>query len=97
MIYLHRNAAYVHEFLSARIPGVSMAIPEATYLGWMDFRQLGRSQAELNKLIREEAKLGLHDGTTFGPDGAGFMRINFACPRSILVEAMERLEQAVQK
>ncbi|MBH0329451.1 cystathionine beta-lyase [Brevibacillus brevis] len=97
LIYLRKNAAFVHEFLSTRIPGVSMTIPEATYLGWIDFKKLGCNQAELNKLIREDAKLGLHDGTTFGPDGAGFMRINFACPTSILVEAMERLEHAVHK
>ncbi|MFS0554173.1 MalY/PatB family protein [Brevibacillus sp. 179-C1.2 HS] len=97
LIYLQGNAAYLNEFLATRIPEVSMAIPEATYLGWIDFRRLGLSQAELNKLIREEAKLGLHDGTTFGRDGAGFMRINFACPRSILVEAMDRLERAIKK
>lgn len=73
-----------------------MAVPEATYLGWMDFRGLGLSHADLNKLIRQRAKLGLHDGMTFGSEGEGFQRINFGCQREILIEAMERLEQAIR-
>lgn len=97
LTYLRGNAAYVNEFLATRIPEVSMAIPEATYLGWMDFRGLCLRQEELTKLIREEAKLGLHEGTVFGKEGEGFMRINFACPRSILIEAMNRLEHAVKR
>lgn len=96
LVYLRGNAEYLHQFLAERIPEVSMPIPEATYLGWMDFRRLGLNQAELNRLLRKGAKLGLHDGVTFGSEGEGFQRINFGCPRSILVEAMERLEKAVR-
>lgn len=96
LVYLRGNAEYLHQFLAERIPEVSMPIPEATYLGWMDFRRLGLNQAELNRLLRKEAKLGLHDGVTFGSEGEGFQRINFGCPRSILVEAMERLEKAIR-
>lgn len=95
LVYLRGNAEYVHSFLAERIPEVSMAVPQATYLGWMDFRRLGLRQEELNRLLRERAKLGLHDGTTFGSRGAGFQRLNFGCPRSILEEAMDRLERAV--
>lgn len=96
LVYLLSNAEYVSRYLSERIPEVSMAVPEGTYLGWMDFRRLGWKQADLNKLLRERAKLGLHDGMTFGNEGEGFQRINFACPRVILVEAMERLERAIR-
>ena len=93
--YLHENATYIHRFLAERVPQVTMPVPEATYLGWMDFRRLGMSDSELSAWLRQKAKLGLHSGTTFGKQGAGFFRINFACPRAILVEAMERLERAV--
>lgn len=95
--YLHANATYIHRFLTERVPLVSMPVPEATYLGWMDFRRMGMTDAELARWLQQKAKLGLHKGTTFGKQGAGFFRINFACPRSILVEAMERLERAVQE
>ncbi|QRG69728.1 MalY/PatB family protein [Brevibacillus choshinensis] len=95
LVYLHGNAVYLHEFLKARIPQVTMNIPQATYLGWMDFRKLGLEPAELNRLLRQKAKLGLNDGAGFGTEGEGFQRINFACPRSLLVEAMERLEKAI--
>lgn len=95
--YLHGNARYLHEFLAKRLPDVAMPVPQATYLGWMDFRKLGLEQAELNRLIRQEAKLGLLDGAGFGKEGIGFQRINFACPRALLVEAMERLERALRK
>ncbi|WP_312116868.1 MalY/PatB family protein [Brevibacillus reuszeri] len=97
LVYLKGNAEYLHQYLAMRLPEVSMAVPEATYLGWMDFRSLGLSQTELNELLRREAKLGLQDGTMFGSEGAGFQRINFGCPRSILVEAMERLERVLRK
>ncbi|HET7577736.1 MAG TPA: PatB family C-S lyase [Bacillales bacterium] len=95
--YLHDNAEYVHEFLQERIPQVKMAVPEATYLGWMDFRELGMYGEELNDFIVQKARLGFNAGKMFGKQGDGFQRINFACPRSILEEAMERLEQAVNE
>ncbi|MGG1660234.1 MalY/PatB family protein [Brevibacillus sp. NRS-1366] len=97
LVYLRGNAEYLNRCLAKKLPEISMAVPEATYLGWMDFRLLGLSQAELNKLLRREAKLGLHDGVTFGSEGEGFQRINFGCPRVILEEAMSRLEQAIHR
>jgi len=95
--YLHENAKYIHHFLQTRLPLVSMRVPQATYLGWMDFRRLGLPHDEVARLLREKAKLGLHSGTTFGRQGKGFFRINFACPRHVLAEAMERLERALQE
>ncbi len=94
LVYLHGNASYIHHFLKERIPQVSMRIPEATYLGWMDFRASGIAPDELKKWLVRQAKLGLSDGEAFGKQGAGFQRINFACPRSILEEAMSRLDRA---
>lgn len=97
LVYLYDNARYIQQFLEQRLPEISMQVPEATYLGWMDFRQLNLPQKELLALIQQKARLGLQDGMIFGEAGAGYCRINFACPRALLVEAMERLEQAVRE
>lgn len=94
--YLRGNAEYIQQFLQERMPQVTMRLPEATYLGWIDFRALGLSTAELKQLMIHEAGVGLSDGVSFGERGAGFQRINFACPRSILEEGMERIWRAVQ-
>lgn len=96
LVYLHANADYIRQFLQERVPKVTMRVPQATYLGWMDFRQLGLPPAELKRLMIHDALLGLNDGAGFGAQGAGFQRINFACPRSTLEEAMRRLERTIQ-
>ncbi|GGH85096.1 cystathionine beta-lyase [Pullulanibacillus pueri] len=95
--YLKGNADYISNFLKTRIPEIKMRVPEATYLGWLDFRALNLSGQALRDFVIKEARLGLNDGDSFGVEGQGFQRINFACPRSILEEAMERLEAAVKK
>lgn len=95
LAYLQQNATYIHRYLAEHVPDVKMPVPQATYLGWIDFRRLGLKQPELNRLLREKAKLGFHDGVTFGQEGEGFQRINFACPRSVVEEAMERLKRAI--
>ena len=63
----------------------------------MDFRSLGLKQAELSSLLREKGKLGFQDGLVFGQEGEGFQRVNFACPHSVVVEAMERLKRAIME
>ncbi|ELK43677.1 PatB family C-S lyase [Brevibacillus agri] len=95
LMYLQQNATYIQRYLSEHVPGVCMPVPQATYLGWMDFRRLGLKQPELNRLLREKAKLGFQDGVVFGQEGEGFQRINFACPRAVVEEAMERLKRAI--
>ena len=71
--------------------------PEGTYLLWMDFSGLRLNAEELNQLIIGKARLWLDDGEMFGEEGRNFQRWNLACPRSVLVEAMERLEAAVRE
>jgi cystathionine beta-lyase len=95
LVYLRGNADYIRQFLQERVPQVTMQMPEATYLGWLDFRRLGLAPSEVKRLMIHEARLGLNDGTGFGALGAGFQRINFGCPRSTLEEAMKRLESAL--
>jgi len=90
------NVDYVEKYLEKHIPQVKIIRPEATYMIWLDFRELGLSNDELKKFILEKAKLGLNDGPVFGPGGDGFQRMNVACPRSIVEEAMSRLEKALK-
>ncbi|MCP4425710.1 MAG: cystathionine beta-lyase, partial [Chloroflexi bacterium] len=77
------------------LPQIKVIPPEGTYLVWVDCRALGLDSTMRKKLMMEEAKLFLDEGEMFGPEGTGFERFNIACPRSILVEALERLQTAV--
>lgn len=95
LAYVRDNIAFIRAFLAARIPQITMTEPEGTYLVWLDCRKLGLSGEALNRLFVGEAKLWLDDGTIFGAAGEGFQRINTACPRATLQEALERLERAV--
>ena len=94
--YLHENYRFFSSFMAEKLPQFRVSRLEGTYLAWVDMRSLNLSVAELQKFIREEARLALDDGYAFGPGGEGFQRFNIACPRSILVEALERLEKAVK-
>lgn len=68
--------------------------PEATYLLWIDCRALGLDTEGLKNLMYREAKVAFNEGSVFGTEGQGHLRINLACPRSILAEALERFSQA---
>ncbi len=97
LVYLDGNFRFVKDYIDQHIPGIRTFLPDATYLMWLDCRGLGLSQAELVQFMIEKAKLGLSNGKNFDPALEGFMRLNAACPRSILVKAMEQLEQAVRE
>lgn len=93
--YVKGNIAFAEEFVSQRLPGIKMVKPEGTYLIWLDCRGLGLSEEELEKLIVHKAGLWLDKGSMFGEAGAGFQRVNAACPRAVLEKALEKLEKAV--
>lgn len=95
LAYVRGNIAFVKQFVEERLPGVIMTEHEGTYLVWLDFSGTGLSETELEELIVHKAKLWLDGGRMFGESGKGFQRINVACPRSILEEAMERLKDAL--
>jgi cystathionine beta-lyase len=97
IVYLENNVDLVRSFLKEKLPTIKLIEPEATYLLWLDFRALGLSQPDLVKLLIEKANLGLNDGTAFGIEGTGFMRINVGCPRSMLLDGLQRLEKALTK
>ena len=94
--YIWENLKFLKEFLRERIPEVKIIEPEGTYLVWMDFRELGICDRELQELMVNKAKLWLDDGFIFGKQGEGFQRINLATSRSVLKEALQRIERAVR-
>ncbi|HPE57392.1 MAG TPA: PatB family C-S lyase [Bacteroidales bacterium] len=96
LIYVKGNIDFMEEYISKNIPKVKMIRPEATYMVWLDFRELAMDNDTLKQFIIEKARLGLNDGPVFGPGGEGFQRINLACPRAYVEEAMNRLENAIK-
>lgn len=94
--YVSDNIDYTKEFIRERLPKVKLVENEGTYLLWLDFRELELSEIELEDLIIKKAKLWLDSGRIFGTAGKGFQRINVACPRKTLTEALEKLELAVK-
>ena len=93
--YVKGNLDYMESYIKKNIPKVKMIRPEATYLVWLDFSELGLSDGDLKDFVLKKAKLGLNDGPVFGPGGSGFQRMNIACPKAIVEEAMSRLGKAV--
>jgi cystathionine beta-lyase len=93
--YLADNVAFVRDYLRAHIPQVKLVEPEATYLLWLDFRELGMSDDVLEKFLVQQAKLWLNMGYIFGPGGSGFARLNAACPRTMLAQALDQLRSAL--
>lgn len=95
--YLAGNLAYIRQFLREKLPDIALIEPEGTYLVWLDLRKLGLTEQQQRQLIVQDAKLWLDTGTLFGQGGEGFERINIACPRATIEQAMQRLERAVHK
>lgn len=90
--YVRENVEYARDYIEKNLAGVDMIDIEGTYLIWLDFRKTGLTAEELDNLIIHKAKLWLDSGKIFGKVGEGFQRINVACPRSVLREALERIK-----
>ena len=93
--YLEANLDFLTKFIQTRIPELIITPLEATYLVWIDFRGLGMENNRLKEFLCYQAGIGLSDGTTFGPGGDGFHRMNIAVPRIKLEEALLKLENAI--
>ncbi len=93
--YLQDNRDFLYRYIMVenRLPGVTMTLPEATYLAWLDCRGTGVENP--SAFFLEQARVALNPGNEFGQGGAGFVRLNFGCPRPMLVEALERLRLAL--
>lgn len=94
--YLKDNLEFVREYLERNLSMIHIVEPEGTYLLWLDFRELGLSGKELEYLIVNKAGLWLDAGDIFGSCGEGFERVNIACSRTVLQEALQRLTSAVK-
>jgi cystathionine beta-lyase len=92
--YLEANRDLLMDYVARQLPGISMGKPEGTYLAWLSCH---RSAIPGNPcaFFRDKAKVALVDGAVFGHGGEGFVRLNFGCPRSMLVEALERMKRAL--
>jgi cystathionine beta-lyase len=93
---LQSNRDLLVRFVHENLKGIKMSIPEGTYLAWLDCRGL-TTIGDPYKFFLNEAKVALNDGREFGKAGEGFLRMNFGCPEGMLIEAMLRMKQALQK
>ncbi len=93
--YLETNRDFVADYVRRRLPGVAMSPPEATYLAWLDCRGAAEAGRDPYTFFLERARVALNDGTLFGSGGAGHVRLNFGCPRSMLVKALDRMREAL--
>ncbi len=96
MDYLKGNIDYIRNFLNEHLSSIKLVEPEGLYLLWMDLNSLGLNNKQLEDFMLNQAKLWLDEGYIFGDEGSGFERINIACPRSVVIEAMDRLKLAVE-
>ena len=91
LAYLEGNIALIRSYLGEHLPQANFIDPQATYLGWIDFREYERNGKKLESLMYDKARVGMDSGLWFGEGGEGFMRLNFACPRRLLEEGLKRI------
>jgi cystathionine beta-lyase len=93
MTYLQGNRDYLVEAVRSRLPGVTMNVPQSTYLAWLDCSALGLDNPQ--QFFLEQARVGLSAGLDFGDDSQQFVRVNFGCPRALLEEGIARMERSL--
>ncbi|MGM9761328.1 MAG: MalY/PatB family protein [Candidatus Cryptobacteroides sp.] len=96
LAYVEGNIDFVCEWFAGNLPEIHPVRPQASFLVWLDCRKLGLEQKDLVNLFVNKAGLALNDGAMFGPGGEGYMRLNIACPRSLLATALSQLKAALQ-
>lgn len=95
--YIEGNIACVEDFFARHACGIRPVRPEASFLIWLDCRALGLPQTELMDLFSEKAGVVMNNGAGYGTGGEGFVRLNVGCPRSVVEEALRRIEAAMQR
>ena len=96
LAYVEGNIDFVCEWFAGNLPEIRPVRPQASFLVWLDCRKLALEQKDLVDLFVNKAGLALNDGAMFGPGGEGYMRLNIACPRSLLATALSQLKSALQ-
>ncbi|HIG0360238.1 TPA: MalY/PatB family protein [Clostridium sporogenes] len=97
LAYISENFDFIKEYFDENIPKIKPNVPDATYLVWLDCRELGMSNEELCGFMIHKAGLGLNEGCSFGRSLSGYMRLNAACPHSVLEQALKQLKEAIDK
>lgn len=92
--YLTANRDFLGDYVQRNLPAIATTIPDATYLAWLDCRHAGIT-GDPCEFFLKKAKVALNDGSSFGADGEGFVRLNFGCPRSTLTVGLERIRAAL--
>jgi cystathionine beta-lyase len=95
--YIQNNIEFVMTFFESNIPQIKVMKPEASFLIWLNCEGLGLKPEEIPEFFIKKAKLGLNDGRTFGEGGENCMRLNVACPKSILEKALKQLKMALSE
>ena len=95
--YIDHNIDFVADYCTKMIPEIIPVMPEATYMIWLDCRKFGMSGKELQNFFVKSAGVGMNEGSTFGPGGEGFMRMNVATTHQTVMKAMEQIEKAVSE
>ena len=93
--YIDHNVDFVEDYCLKMIPEIIPVQPEATYMIWLDCRKLGMNGKELQNFFVNRAGIGMNEGSTFGPGGEGFMRMNLGTTHQTVIKAMEQIEKAV--
>ena len=96
LAYLQANRDFLVDYVDKHLPGITMNKPEGTYLAWLDCREADLP-GNAHKFFLEEAGVAMNDGATFGKGGEGFVRLNFACPRATLVQALKQMREALNR
>ncbi|MCX6221243.1 MAG: PatB family C-S lyase [Bacteroidia bacterium] len=94
--YLEANRDFMLAFFKNKMPKIKMTYTEATYLAWIDVKDYGLGESEMNRLLIDKAEIVLNKGSIYGKEGDGFFRVNFACPRQVLEEALTRMENVLE-
>lgn len=95
LLYLKNNIKLVDLFLKEKLPHVGLIKPQATYLLWLDCRSYTASSKEIYQYILKNEKVRINPGHIYGPGGEGFIRINIACPKKILLEGLEGIKRGL--
>jgi cystathionine beta-lyase len=95
--YIDHNIDFVGNYCRKMIPEIIPVMPEATYMIWLDCRKFGMTGKELQNFFIKKAGIGMNEGSTFGPGGVGFMRMNVATNHQTVMKAMEQIEKSVSE
>lgn len=87
---------YAIDYIESEMPELKVTKPDATYLLWIDFRELNRSADEVMDALLEVGEIILNDGRPYGEGGEGYFRLNVGCPRSTVEEGLKRIKKAVE-